>query len=147
MAFPLFRDFDERQGGSWWTTQDQSAAVLGSLATLMTKTQALTDCSLIACAIHVWKDLTGVTGTGPYKAISDKVTFTFRSSKGTFGRLTIPGPKAAIFNADGKTVNLAQADVAAWLAQVYALLGDSEGNPWQAVTLARRRKITVPDET
>jgi len=50
-----------------------------------------------------------------YGSAEDKALFTFVDSGGNIHRYQVPAPKAAIFYADGETVNPANGLVAAWV--------------------------------
>lgn len=53
--------------------------------------------------------------TAVYQNVEDKATFTFDTATGVVHRLSIPAPIAAIFQADGETVDYSNAAVAAFV--------------------------------
>lgn len=70
--------------------------------------------------------LPGEYGTqATYGSIEDKLILTFVSAAGGISRWQIPAPKAAVFLTDQETVNVAQTDVAAFIA--YALATGPNG--------------------
>lgn len=63
-----------------------------------------------------------------YSDVEDKAVFVFQTAAGGFHRYRIPGPKSAIFLADGRTVDPANALVVAYAAAVIANVVDADGN-------------------
>lgn len=62
----------------------------------------------------------GYGANADYEACEDKAVLTFVTSTGALHRYQVPAPKAAIFLADGETVDAANTDVAALVAGVIA---------------------------
>lgn len=61
----------------------------------------------------------GTYGTqATFGSIEDKLQMTFVADGGTLHRFQIPAPKSALFLTDQETVNIAQTDVAAFIAYV-----------------------------
>lgn len=64
-----------------------------------------------------------------YQDVEDKANFTFQTASGALHNFKIPGPKAAIFLADGKTVDPSNSLVTAYTSAVIANCVDDVGNP------------------
>lgn len=66
--------------------------------------------------------LPGVYGTqATFGSIEDKANFTLVDQAGLIHHYQIPAPKSAIFLADQETVNIAQTDVAAFIAYILSV--------------------------
>lgn len=55
-----------------------------------------------------------------YATIEDKAVFTFQTATGALHRPQIPAPKAALFQADGETIDNSNALVIAYVAEIIA---------------------------
>jgi hypothetical protein len=92
-------------------------------------------------------------GAATYENVEDKATFTFQTASGAIHRYRIPAPVAAIFLADGETVDPANTAVVAFVSAVIANAVDRNGNAiaFGAVGIRQRvkirRKLTVFTKT
>lgn len=84
-----------------------------------------------------------------YLSKSFRAELTFVTGQGTLVKIGVPAPKTGIFLADLETVNKAQADVAAFLAAILAVVStavvcDKDGNAVTAYVNGFLRKSRVP---
>lgn len=74
-----------------------------------------------AVITHWWEDEMAVYTDPPttdlYNSVNDACAVYFQDVDGNITEVTIPAPNVAIFLPDGKTLNVAQANVAAFIAQ------------------------------
>lgn len=74
-----------------------------------------------AVVTHWWEDEMAVYPDAPttdlYNSVEDACNVWFQDEDGNITEVTIPAPNVAIFLADGKTLNRAQANVATFIAQ------------------------------
>lgn len=126
------------------STQDNPAPSFGAAGALMTAVQAASDCGLWLAKICPVSVVNEAAADGPYKTVQDVALMIFRTSADTTIRITVPGPKAAMFKADLKTVDPAAALTAAIIAAVLGAVSDANGNPATTYVSGSRQKQEVP---
>jgi len=88
-----------------------------TVAPLMVKLQGITSAEELKHAVSRLQVLsTAVATANPYDA-ADKVELRFRDSYGNSQHMLIPGPKSTIFLGDDETVDPANVDIIALVAQ------------------------------
>jgi hypothetical protein len=125
---------------SFWTTQNRIEAVPADLQLVVTKAAALTKAGSIAMTFQVPLVVGTAAASNAYN-IGDAATFYLKSSGGQFGVISIPDLDPAILMGDGVTIDQTNANVVAFIAQVYAKLGDTAGNAWATVRQANRTRF------
>jgi hypothetical protein len=125
-----YRDQNGKEGTSFWPSVDQDAGGASAYVDLAAKVQAITNCAVIGVQFQQSVLITATPTTGPYKTITDRAMMLSKivSTNKPF-MFSVPGPMAAIFEADTLKVNLSNADVLALQAAMMPLIGDNEGNP------------------
>lgn len=118
-----FRDF---------TSQVSTTRVFTNTAVESTNIQAtlaaLTSAAVVAARGNNNQPDTGAVGANTtYPNVEDKAVIIFKGVGGSTHKYSIPAPLAAIFAADGETVNLANAAVAAFTAAMIANGRDANG--------------------
>jgi hypothetical protein len=79
---------------------------------------------------------------GSYPSVWDRAVLLDRTAASRqYGQIQIPAPKSSIFLSDNLTVDLNNADVMAFIAQVYAVMGDKSGNPITSVYRGQRSRV------
>lgn len=140
--FPSWVDTMQGQAAPMWLTQDQEPEDAGSYAPLISAAAALSVAGMFGITHQRIITASGTASTGSYGTVSDQVVFPVRTAN-TWSKIVVPAPKAAIFESDTETVNMSNSLVVAFLEQVYALLGDSSGAPWDSVQNGYRRKVRL----
>lgn len=110
----------------WYGTHGRSRLthLLGDVAslgadfdTVMAAYQAVS----AAVVTHYWEDELAVYTDPPttdlYNSVEDACAIWFQDAAGNITEVTVPAPNVAIFLADGKTLDHAQANVASFIAQ------------------------------
>lgn len=82
-----------------------------------------------------------------FPSIQDKAVFTFQDHNGGLHRYQIPAPKLAIFQTDGLTVDIANTDVANYVASVIASVTDRFGNAVAFYVGGLRTRRRLPRRT
>lgn len=77
-----------------------------------------------------------------YQTVEDKAVFVFTDAAGGVHRFRLPAPKAAVFQADGETIDFSNADVATWVAAVIANAIPIGGGAFVSVGGYRQRTAT-----
>lgn len=67
--------------------------------------------------------------TATYQSVADAANLLYADSTGSIVQLTLPAPRAAIFLADGSTVDPANSDIIALNATVVGVVLTPAGNP------------------
>lgn len=98
-------------------------------AALLTDLQAASN-----AGIQQWTDgaatvTANATTAGQYDSSQDTAILTFTTAALNAVRVTLPAPPAAIFLADGSTVDATNALIVAIIADVISSVTDSSGNP------------------
>ncbi len=112
-----FRDSKNQTSSvSWWTINDTTTSrdVVGSDADNKVASLAALSNAVIASThgFHEGPPTAVVSGSSAqYGEIEDKAVFTFQTAAGEIHRYQVPSPKAAIFQADGETVDFSVAIV------------------------------------
>lgn len=136
-----FVDVNAQTASTSLHTQANPDPVFGVSQPVVDLTQSLSEAALRA----VWRApvalSTALPNAGPYASVFDKAIFTWRSAAGLIVRTVIPAP-IDMFLADGKTVDLSNPVVAAYVAACQSALGDSGGNPLSTVLSAVRARYT-----
>lgn len=84
-----------------------------------------------------------------YASVEDKAIFTFQTPTGGIHRLQVPAPIAAIFMADGETVDPANTTVVTWVSAVIANVVSRSGEAFAFGAFGTRlrrkmhRKLTI----
>ena len=135
----IFKDLNGKYATTFWPTQDQSSAVPGGLSSLGAAAAALSDCGLVAVQYQTTHVIGASGTTGAYPTVMDRVMMLANiASSGAPARYELPGPKSSIFLADNVTLDLSNADVAAFIAQVQGNCGDALGNATGVFKRGRR---------
>jgi hypothetical protein len=121
MAIGSWVDNESREAVSFMTTQDQLTGGAAAYSGLADALQNCSDAYLQAIQFQSTLVRVGVPVVGPYG--------TCIIATGAPYRLSIVGPKASIFLADNKTVDLSNPLIVALQSSVMALMGDNNGNP------------------
>lgn len=104
----------------WFTWDTAHPADLASLAsTLHPLVAALSNGQLIRDAGAILEPSNpGYGSQATFGSAEDKAVLTFTTGSGSLHRMSIPAPKSAIFYTDAETVNQAQDDVSALVAEI-----------------------------
>lgn len=125
-----------------WATQDQTDAVPAAVVNLGTAAQALSVAKLVAIQYSTTHVIGGTGDNGDYPSVWDRAVLLDRTQASRqYGQIQIPAPKSSIFLSDNLTVDLNNADVMAFIAQVYGTLGDKAGNPITSVYRGQRSRV------
>lgn len=121
------------------------AALETSAAAVVTALTPLTNAHLQSANGPYSQDPTeAIYGTNAsYASIEDKAVFTFQTGAGAFHRFQVPAPIAAIFLADGETVDHSNTSVTAFTSAMVANAVDNNGNliAFGATGIRVRRKL------
>lgn len=126
------------------STQANPAPSFGAAAALTTAMQAASDCGLWLAKLAPVSVIDGAPADGPYKTVHDVALMIFRTSAGTTIRITVPGPKAAMFLPDLQTVDPASALASAIISAVLGAISDANGNPATTYVSGSRQFQSVP---
>jgi len=125
-----------------WTLLDQTPMALGPYTGLVGAAQALSRADQQNVTFQNWIETSSGTSSGPFATVRDQAVFQLISENYT-RLLAIPAPNEGIFLPDGKTVDMSNSLVVAFIDQVQAVLGDSYGNPWIRVPGGYRRRVVI----
>lgn len=130
MAIGSWVDNESREAVSFMTTQDQLTGGAAAYSGLADALQNCSDAYLQAIQFQSTLVRVGVPVVGPYGTCIDRASLLGNIiATGAPYRLSIVGPKASIFLADNKTVDLSNPLIVALQSSVMALMGDNNGNP------------------
>lgn len=129
------------------TTQPNPPPSFGGLSTFTTAIQAASDAGLWLAKLAPVEVVDEAPSSGPYQTVKDVALMIFRTSAGTTIRVTVPGPKAAMFKADLKTVDPVAPLTAAIITAVLENISDANGNPATTYVSGSRQKQEVPPVT
>lgn len=102
------------------------AALFGSNATFATLINALSEATFVPLGTVKVEEIP-YGASGQTDNAEDAAVFYFSTAEGTIAKIGIPAPKDAIFLADNMTVNPADTDVAAFIAEMLAPAGYTAG--------------------
>lgn len=120
-----------RRSMRWYGTHGRSRLthIIGPVARLGAQFQAVQDAFVAVSAAvvtHYWEDVMAIYDDPPlsslYSSVEDACHVWFQDDAGNITEVTIPAPQRSIFLADGKTLNVAQSDVAAFITSAIAEL-------------------------
>lgn len=126
------------------TTQGNPAPVFGGISTLFDAVKDASDAGFWMAKLCPVLVVDEAPSSGPYPTVQDVALMIFRTDAGTTVRITVPGPKSAMFKADLQTVDPASALAAAIISAVLATVSDSNGNPAITYVSGSRQKQSVP---
>lgn len=125
---------------SFWTLQNRVETVPAALLNLVALGQVLTKAGRLGVTFQV-STTYGESGDANVYNIGDAATFYLASATGGKGVISLPDPDPAIFEADGVTIDMTNADVIAFIAEVFLYCGDSNGNAWSSIRQANRTRF------
>ncbi len=137
---PQWLDQNGGMSEPYMSIYPQSSAVITPYSALLASMQAMSACKLQAAVLQSAGTYAGALGSSPHPLVTDQLRIQVKNAHNA-GFLTIPGPIASIFLGDGQTLNTANALVQAFMAQVQAVLGDSQGNAWVTLVGGTRRVV------
>lgn len=126
------------------TTQANPAPVFGGIDDFLSAVRDASDAGLWMTKLAPVDVVEEAAASGPYPTVQDVALMIFRTGAGTTIRITVPGPKAAMFKADLKTVDPAAALTVAIISAVIASVSDSNGNAVTTYVSGSRQKQSVP---
>lgn len=125
-----FRDSSGRLARMRYNVNAATAALqFTASAAIKTAILPLTNCAFQSSRGPVTDPPTEVVyGTNAdFPSAEDKAVFTFQTAAGAIHRFQVPAPKAAIFQADGQTVDPTNTDVVAFVAAIIANATNTNG--------------------
>ena len=122
-------DVNGKTATSFMTTIDQSSTGVAAYAALAAAIQACCDANLTAIQFQTTLVLGGSANAGPYATAVDRAALmgAIATTNAAY-RLSLVGPKAAIFAPTNAIVDLSNPLVMALDAAQQAVLGDKNGN-------------------
>lgn len=141
-AYMFFVDASGQPCTLQWATQDQSDGVPSNVKALGAAAQSISLARLVAIQYSTTYVIGGSGSTGDYPSVWDRAVLLDRTNASrSYGQIQIPAPVSSIFNADHLTVNMSDAGVMAFVAQVYSTMGDKAGNPITSVYKGQRSRV------
>jgi hypothetical protein len=128
---------------SFIPTQDQSTGGAGAYAGLASALNACCSAQVVAVQFVSTVILGGAGGAGPYMTVMDRGSLLSRNAvTNAPQRISLVGPKAAIFLPDTVTINLANTEIIALQSEVMSLAGDALGNAQGPFRRGKRQKAS-----
>ena len=122
-------DVNGRPATTFWTSQDQASGAAGSYSALASSAQALSTAAVVAVQFQQTMLISSTAVSGDYQSVLDRAVL-LATLEGLSGsrRPAIPAPVSSIFLPGNEVVDMANADVLAFLAQLQATIGDGNGH-------------------
>lgn len=141
----FYRDFNNRTATNFWTVQDQSDAVPAPLVLLAEKVQACSQAAVVAVQWQTTHYFVSAPVNMPYPTVFDRCNMLGRiAPSGVYTHYDLVAPKQSIFLPDNKTLDLANPDVGAMIAQMQATIGSPSGDPLAAIRRGTRQWAGPP---
>lgn len=137
---PSWIDQGNSNRDSFWLLQNRVETVPSDLLAVVTAAKALTKSGRLCVAYQI-PHVYGESGSSNVYGIGDAATFYVSSTPGGRGVISIPDLDPAILMPDGVTIDQSNSAVVAFVAQMYAKLGDSNGNAWTSIRAANRTRF------
>lgn len=140
--WPNWEDVSHGQAQTGWTTADQAEEPLGPYGGLLAAAIELSQTAMMNATFQRRMLVESSAVSGDFSSVRDQVVFQMQSENYT-RLIAIPGPKTSIFIPGSVNVDMANPLVVAFLAQVFAVLGDSYGSPWLRCSAGWRRRVKI----
>jgi hypothetical protein len=141
----LWTNWTDNRGGqaqTGWTQGNQTPGSLGPYAGVVSAAANLSRAGQDGATLQTRVIVNTSASTGVYDGVRDQAVFLLRNV-GSSRLLAIPAPDENIFLPGSDLVDMTNSDVVAFLTQVFAVLGDSYGNPWLSCPGGRRRRVKI----
>lgn len=126
------------------TTLDNPAPSFGTVSAYLAAVAAASDAGLMLAKMCPIDVVGGDPESGPYPTVKDVALCIFRTTAGTTIRVTIPGPKEAIFKDDLQTVDPEAPLMVTIIAAVIGAISDANGNTVTTFVSGSRQFQRVP---
>jgi len=113
----------------YWVSQSESDPAAGAPAAIADALQDISAGQVISVELlsRATQNAPGVAGTGPYDTVMDKLALEFNCADGSKIKLQLPGPKAALLQADHFNVDSSAALVTALVSAMTTNAVNAQG--------------------